>query len=836
MKQPSILLFCALLFSFNSYAQQYNWIYGKIINGFTKEPIGYSTARWKIAKKGVISDSIGVFKIQTSNYSKDTLIIEFVGYEAELYPMNKYTKDTSTYILERVKQIDEVQVKTKFNKGNRWWKQVVNNKSKNNPYQHQFYKAELYNKLELDLNNVKRESFDNVKMLKPFSFILDNIDSITESKPFLPIFLTESISDYYFIKDPENSREFIKGTMTHGLQNETIMQFIGGVSQKMNIYENYMRIFGKEFISPISDMGDKFYKYRGADTQYINNLKVYHLFFAPLKEGTNVFNGDAWIDATSWGIVKINMNISTSADINFVNRLSIVQAFNKKVDGGFLLYKNNVTADLSPFPKDKITFIARKSTYYQNFSFDSLLVFENVKLNQRKNEIIVKENAQLNNEIFWQNIRPDNLSNNEKKVIKMIDTLKSIPLFKAYSKNVEFFVDGYKKFDKIEIGPWYKWISGNQLEGVRLRFDIGTTNLFSKNLKLKGYLAYGTKDHQFKENFSVFYKIPNSNSWSIQASYLHDLENGRVRFSEEDNSIDNIFSQTLRRPGIPQKFLDEREVKFNITNDLKSGISHAFTFTNTIYEPFTPLPSIQDLNNGNIKQFISTDIMYRIRYAPSERKISTSRKQLRINGVDPIYEFRINHGLNGVAGSHYDYTKLHVGISQKIRLRNFGLINYNAYAGKVIGDSLPFMLLELHPGNEVYVYNKNGFNLMNRFEYFSDVFTGFQLEHNIEKKLMNLIPFLRKSKIRQFWTIKGVWGQMKSSNKVFNQTEFGPYHLRSLRSHTYLEYGTGFDNIFKFFRIDFVWRSAPLYPTNFKPSRIQPVQNFGVFGSLRFQF
>ena len=831
-----LYLFCALLLSFASQAQQSSWLYGKIINGFTKEPIAYSTAKWKLAKTGVISDSIGNFKIQKSNFQNDSLIIEYVGFEAVVYPITKNIKDTNIFILEKYKFNNEVQVKTKFNKGLRWWKQVVNNKLKNNPYQHSFYKAELYNKLELDLNNVQRESFNNVKFLKPFSFLLDNIDSVTESKPFLPVFLTESSSDFYYTKNPENSREYIKATMTHGLQNETMMQFIGGVSQKMSIYENYMRIFGKEFISPISDVGDKYYKYRGADTQYIDNLKVYHLFFSPLKEGTNVFNGDAWIDALSWGIVKINMNISTSADINYVNRLSIVQAFKKQLTGEFILYKNNVTADLSPFPKDKLTFIARKSTYFQNFNFDSTLVVNNIKLNKRKNEIVVQEDAQLNDESFWQNTRPDLLSKNERKVIKMIDTLKSIPLFKEYTKNVEFLVDGYKKFDKIEIGPWYKWISKNQLEGARFRFDLGTTNLFSKNLKLNGYLAYGIRDQRFKEKISVLYKIPGSNGWSLQGSYLHDLDNGRVRFSEEDVSIDNIFSQALRRPGIPQKFLDEREIKFNVTKEMKSGFTHAITLTNTIYEPFTPLPSLQDLNNDNIQKFITTDIMYRIRYAPGERKIITNRRQIRINGTDPIYEFRINQGIKGLAESRYSYTKLHVGISQKIRIPNFGVVNYNAYAGKIIGDSLPFMLLELHPGNEVYMYNKNGFNLMNRFEYFSDAFAGFQIEHNFEKKLINLIPILRKTKIRQFWTLKGVWGEMNSSNRFVNRTEFGPYQLRSLRSHTYLEYGTGFDNIFKFFRIDFLWRSAPPYPANFTPSRIQPVQNFGVFGSLRIQF
>ena len=142
------------------------------------------------------------------------------------------------------------------------------------------------------------------------------------------------------------------------------------------------------------------------------------------------------------------------------------------------------------------------------------------------------------------------------------------------------------------------------------------------------------------------------------------------------------------------------------------------------------------------------------------------------------------------------------------------------------------MLLQLHPGNEVYLYNKNGFNLMNRFEYYSDSYAGFQVEHNFEKKLINLIPLLRKTKIRQFWTLKGVWGSMISSNRVFNRTELGPYQLRSLRDHAYLEYGTGFDNIFRFFRIDFVWRKAPPYPANYSPSKMQPAWRRHAVGRL----
>ena len=92
---------------------------------------------------------------------------------------------------------------------------------------------------------------------------------------------------------------------------------------------------------------------------------------------------------------------------------------------------------------------------------------------------------------------------------------------------------------------------------------------------------------------------------------------------------------------------------------------------------------------------------------------------------------------------------------------------------------------------------------------------------------------MRKNKIRQFWNVKGVWGDLNAANRRYNATGFSDYQLRSLRGHTYLEFGTGFDNIFKFFRIDFVWRkNIPVQNQRFN----QPIQNFGVFGSLRVQF
>jgi Family of unknown function (DUF5686)/CarboxypepD_reg-like domain len=827
----------SLLFIFSTAtAQQSQYIKGIVSNEFTKEPIPFASMYWKVAGFGVLTDSAGGFKLRKSTAEKDTLIASYIGYDKVYRPFNE-SLDTGkiVIVLKTAKASNEVVIKSKSTRGLRWWKNIVAHKPENNPYKYESYSYELYTKLELDLNNVNRNSFQSIKLLRPFAFILDNIDSVTEKRPFLPVFITETLSDYYRSKNPEKTREIIKAAQTHGLKNESMLQFISGANQKINIYQDYMNLYGKEFISPISGFGDKYYYYKAADTQKVNGEKYFHLFFKPLRDGENTFDGECWIHSTTWAIQKISINLSQSADINFVNRMSVIQEFTRMKDGHWIFAKDKVIVDVSPFRKDKLTFIARKSSLYKDVKMDVEEIEKAVALNKTKDEVIVDDSARDKERSFWDDHRHEELSKNEKKIFWMIDTLKQVPLFKKLTNTVEFIVDGHKKYGKIEIGPWFKWISFNALEGLRTRFDLGTTDKFSKYLRLNGYLAYGFKDQKFKQKIGFTYKIPKSKGFSIAASYTNDLDNGRVRYSDDESTQDNVFNQILRRRGIPIKFLGYQEFKASITKEWPSNFGITTNITNTNYSAFRPLPSTLIYEQINSDKLTNTEFLLKFRYAPGERKFVTHRKNTRMKGNSPVYEVRLGKGLQNVLGGGFDYFKFNVSLTQKFRVPRFGNVTYNIYGGRIFGDSLPFMLLELHPGNEFYTYNANGFNLMNRFEYFSDKYIGFQVEHNIEKKLINLLPFLRKVKMRQFYNIKAVWGSETKANKEFNKTELNEYQLRSLGHKTYLEIGTGFDNIFKFFRIDFVWRFAPPYNEGAGLSNVQPVQKFGIFGSLKIQ-
>lgn len=812
-------------------------IQGKITNEFTQEQLSQVSIYWKKAGWGILSDSVGNFNIRKSSIAFDTLIFKYVGYADVLKPVAFFKDNTLYPIFMQVAIAKDVVVKTKFSKGLRWWKNVVLHKKENDAFRFNQYSYEFYNKLEIDINHVNKQKLQQKKLFKPFAFVLENTDTTSEASPFLPVFITETLSDYYYSNQPHKIREEIKAVQTQGIRNESILQFAGGINQKIDVYSDYVNVFGKEFISPLSSNGDKFYHYKGTDTVMMNGERFFHLSFVPLKDGNNLFNGDCWIHQTTWAIQKITLNVAATANINFVNRLSIVQEFKQPTKGFWMFAKDKYIVEIAPLQKDKLSFICRKTCLYNKIEINQPATITQLNKNKKAEEVIVNEDATTISSDKWQELRPEVLAISEQKVYQMIDTIKSLPAFKKYSDALTLIFDGHKKYGMLEIGPWYKWISRNQLEKMRVRFDLGTTEKFSKNLRLHGYLAYGFADDRMKGKFDVNYKIPFSKGLKVNASYTDDLDNGKTRTSDEDASTDNMFSQLIRRSYIKQKFIGIKEYKLAVTKEWENNVSAQLNYVRSDFETFHPLPHKKFFSKRLDDKLINSEVGLKIRFAPGEKKIVSHRKERSIKSSNPVFELKVAAGIPDILLSEYSYQKVNVSVAQQFRIPGFGSINYLAYAGKIFGDDLPFMVLELHPGNEIYYYNKQSFNLMNRFEYVSDKYAGFNIEHNFEKKLLNLVPFLRKTKMRQFWNVKTVWGDLSTANRKFNRLEFGDYRLKCLKDNAYTEIGTGFDNIFKFFRVDMVWRFTPHTPT--LPANViqnTTLHNFGIFGSFKLQF
>ena len=827
------LCLTVLFFLFVSFdAQAQKMVLGGVIQDLQSgERIPFASMRLDKSGIGRLSDSAGGFSFHFDQWPHDTLEISYVGFQTYYLPLNdsllRRATDNHLFVvinLQRGHYINEVVVSRKVDFGLLLWRKIVKHKEANDRYRFENFSYELYNKLELDLNKINRERLETVKILKPFAFILNNIDS-SEADPFLPIYITETLSDYYYERKPLRRKEIIKGSKTVGLDNESVIKYLGGMEQNIDFYNNFIPVFDKRFASPLSDNGDYYYRYKIVDTQYVNSRRLLHLIFTPKRKGENTFEGDCWVHDTTFAIQKMTLRLGPTANVNFVDALTMIEEFRQINDSTWFLSKDKFVVTLSAIGKNRMGLIGRKTTTYQKILYNDSSITLELDKNKKPEEVILSGEARKRTDSFWLAHRHEELSKDEKAVYKMMDTLVTIPAFHTWANVLNFVGTGYLNIGNYQIGPWYNWIYSNELQGLRLRFDLGTNKGFNKNLTLHGYLAYGFGDqvwHWEADGLYIFNRNPRS---TLYAQFRQDLDYGQPYYDEITS--DNIFSIAVRKPHVPIKFINLTSQSLVYFKEWLSGFSVTLGAFHRVYNPELNLAPISDFEKGTGNPMNGFEVSVNLRFAFLEKFFETTFYRTSLGSQYPIIDVKYTRGIPNVLGSTLTFNKWSVSLSDIVSLPPIGQIYYNLFGGGTSGVQ-PYPFLNVAPGNETYYYNKYAFSLMNRYEYLHDQYLGFNFEHNIGSGIFRFTGLTRKFKWRQFYNVKLLWGHLSAENAAYNNNS--DYSFSSLDGKTYMEIGTGVDNIFRFFRVDFIWHVSP------SNANLPYYQKFGVFGSIRVQF
>ena len=526
--------------------------------------------------------------------------------------------------------------------------------------------------------------------------------------------------------------------------------------------------------------------------------------------------------AGTFAIQKMNLRLGKDVNVNFLETLSLIQEYRLLDDSTtWFLAKDKFVADITPMGKQALGFIGRKTTTYRNIVINDSSVSRELNKNKLIEEIITLPGAAEKPKEYWTDARHEDLSKNEKGIIRMIDTLTNAPVFKKFTNTLNFIGTGYLNTGNFQLGPWYNWVTGNGWEGLRLRFDLGTNYKWDRRVWWHTYLAYGFKDKKFKGKAELFFLPAKHPRTYLYGSYMNDLDYGQNYIGEV--SSDNIFALAIRKNGIPIKRMKIEESRFEFFHETKSGFSALFASVLKQFNPLENIPPKDSFFVSNGKPLKTFEISLRLRFAYLERFLESNFFRSSLGSPYPIPELRITQGISGIGKSAYNYTKITASVHDYIKIPPYGEFDFNVYAGKTFG-TLPYTFLDIAPGNELHYYNKYAFSLMNKYEFIHDKFAGISFEHNIGNGLFRFIP---KLKFRQFYTIKTLWGSLSAANKALNFKQ--GYQFQTLDGKTYLELGTGIDNILKVLRLDFVWR---VLPTPLPESS----KRFGIFGSFRLTF
>lgn len=778
---------------------------GRVYDPLTNEPIAFASVLFMGTSTGKNTDIDGNFSIETME-SVDSIRVSFIGYLPTTLHVQKHKVQVMNIALRANKfDLPEVVIKAGENPAIILLRKVIENKPKNDRSELKAFQYESYNKLEFDINNITNK-FKKKRLFRPFQFVFDNIDSSSTNKtPYLPVFLTETVSDVYFRSDPTHRKEIIKASKISGVENETVSQYLGDLYSNINIYDNYIYLFQKGFVSPIAGLSQLYYKYSLMDSAFLGDRWCYKVTFHPRRKQELTFNGEMWIADTSFAIRKINMRIASDANINFIEDLALVHDYDYVNNEHWMLTKEVLVVNLAPTEtKSKQTtgFIGRKTTYYRKFL-----------LNQPKDDSFFKgsevdlvEGAKKQNLSFWDSTRAESLTKNERAIYSMIDTIKTIPAYKRYADMVKIFATGYKAAGLVEIGPIFTFLSTNSVEGIRLRFGGQTSNKFSEWLVLDGYGAYGTKDERFKYGGTARYFISKKPRVILGGAYKHDVE--QLGKSPNAFADDNFFATIFRREQ-SNKLNDINQGRIYLENEWIEGFTNRLTLAHSEYIPLGNLDFTYYLNDAKTdssNRIKNTELSFYMRFAYKERFVSGKVDRISLGTRYPVIHLQYSKGIKDVIYSSFEYDKLRLKVDDDLYLGNFGILSYSVEAAKIF-QALPYPLLFIHPGNNSFVYDKAAFNLMDYYEFVSDEYISFKAEQHFGGIFLDRIPALRKLKWREVATFSAVSGRLSSKNRVLLSN---PNVFYNLEKKPYAEFGVGIENIFKVLRIDNIWRLSYL--------------------------
>lgn len=804
-------------------------ITGRVFDASTNEPLPFVNIILKGTKAGTTTDFDGNYTI-SSPVPGDSILVSYIGYLPQSKPVKRNAVQTINIQLQpNVVSLEVVEIRPGENPAHRIVKAVVANKDKNDREKLDAYQYEVYNKIEFDLNNIP-DDFKNRKVFKPVEFIFDNIDSTNKNeKPFLPLFMTESLSDYYYKRDPKNKKEIIKASKVAGVENASISQFMGEMYQQVNIYDNNILVFGKNFVSPISDNGLFYYRYYLIDSMYVDEHWCYQIQFMPKRKQELTFKGNMWIADTAFAVKRLEMTIAEDANINFINNLNVVQEYRNVKDttgnNAWMLSKDRLVIDFSLKEHDKkdreMGIYGRKTTSYKDFVLNKP---KGEDFYSRTENLVVEQGAYKKDDKFWETARHDTLSKNEQLIYKMVDTIQTLPVYRTWVDIITIFVTGYKELGNFEFGPYYNTLSFNTVEGARLRVGGRTSNKFSRWYELNGYLAYGTKDDRFKYSLGFRSFITKKPRQLVGMNYRNDYE--ILGQSQNAFTQDNILASLFRRTPL-SKLTGVEQVEGWYDREWFTGFNTKLSFVNRIMTPVGGF-RYEFLDNDNTVQqkdnIITSELRINTRFAYDEKYVEGEFSRTSLGTKWPIIQAQYGYGIKDLFAGDYSYHRLSISIDDRFRINPIGFTDYYIEAGKIFG-RVSYPLMSIHPGNETYTYDFYAYNMMNYYEFVSDQYATMYVFHHFDGFFLNKIPLMRKLKWREVVSGKILVGSVDKKN---TQTLLFPENLYTFNRGPYYEAGVGLENIFKIFRVDAMWRLSYLDNPN--------ISRFGIRATLQVSF
>ena len=814
-----ILFFSFILFLSSHLGHTQITVFGQVLDSLSSGPLPFVKVTFLGQKSVTLTDTAGYFTLK-SNLRADTIAFQFIGYQSLKIPVSTGDNNSLLTIVlnETSTNLNAIVIEAGENPAFEILRQVKAHKQENDPERLESYECEVYNKMQFDLNNMTDE-FKTRKTFRKFDFMMDYMDTV-HGENYLPVLLSESVSNYYYRKSPTQRKEVIRGTRITGIDNLQLGQFTGDMYQNVNLYNDYVTLFNKEFLSPIADEGKLFYKYYMLADDTLNGTICYHMDFVPKRKGDALFKGELWITKDDFAVKQVYAEIPNDINLNYVSDFYVEQYFTGNDSGVYLLTKENMLANFDLFNEQEDSRLMGV-TVHKSVNRKDFIINDPKPFDFYVADVVILDSADRRPESFWEAERHEDLTEEEADLIEMVDSLKQNPTYLFYENLTYMAYTGYWRKGPLEFGNLYTLYNSNVVEGTRLMLSLRTSNKFSRKVEISSFLAYGTLDQVWKYGGSLRWKIKDSPREMLRFAYRKRID--QLGLIATIGDVGNSFTTLLS--GAPLDKLTM--VTLGSIGFEKDWNFDMRTFNTIEWKNFVPLGSSDysrvDPLSGDTNKILSLtsfEVRNQIMFTKEEKFLKGVFDRTSLGSRYPIISLTHTWGIKDVLASEYNFHRLDFIWTHRPRVGMLGRITYTLHAGKIFGQ-VPYPFLQIHQGNETYYIQDYNFNLMNYYEFISDQWFRILYEHHFQGFVMDRVPLVRKLKLRLLYTAKMVIGSYSDKH---NKELLLPFYSRRLTS-PYYEVSVGLENIFKFIRIDAIWRLS--YRDNLDLYG-QPVSNFGI--------
>ena len=828
----SFLLFLLLGCCISVSAQN---IQGVVTDSLTNEPIPYLSVFYEGKGVGSITDNDGNYKVETRK-GWNKLTFSAVGYVTKVVNIIPgVTKNLNVRMRPDDIMLDEVVVKPKREKYSRknnpaveLMKKVIAHKKNNKLSENDYYQYNKYQKITMSLNDVTPKK-KKKGMYKKMPFLKDQIELCEETNKFiLPISVDETASQKIYRKHPKSEKTIIKGMSSTGVNElfatgDMLSTVLKDVFTDVNIYDNDIRLLQYPFISPISSSDAiSFYKFYIMDTTFVDKDKCFHLTFVPNNSQDFGFTGHLYVLAdSSYTVKKCTMNLPKKSGVNFVDNMDIIQEFEQLPNGEWVLKTDDMIVEMT-LMKIMQGFQIRRTTRYSDYAFDELPQ----QLFKRKGAEIKEADAMMRGDDFWNQYRPVPLTQTESSMDMLVKRLEQMPGFKYVIFVLKAFIENFVETgtkehpSKVDIGPVNTMISNNYIDGLRLRMSAQTTANLNPHLFFKGYYAYGFKDHRSKYMGEVEYSF-NKKEYlprefpknSITFSYQYDVMSPTDKFLKTDK--DNVFVSFKTSTVDQMSYV--RNIALKYENETQFGLKTTVEVKHSTDEPTGGLAYITNDDQKTLVPEIQTmEASLAFRYAPGETFVNTKQRRIPVSFDAPVFTLSHTAGFKGVLGGEYNYNLTEIGLYKRFWFSSWGKIDMFVKGGAQ-WNKVPFPLLIMPAANLSYILQRETFNLINNMEFLNDRYASLDVSWDLNGKIFNRIPLLKKLKWREAIGFKMLYGHLTDKNNPMKHpgdSELFLFPTRDGRPTSfvmdpktpYMECSVGIHNIFKILHIDYVRR------------------------------